>query len=111
MGSMNMPGDGGIRKNETYPTMNAQLHILHSFGERNSHESSTAHVLLIQPVFTALGDDTSEVGGVITALFGLDFLLVELLPEGIRGFYLVVENTCGDSFTYILDGNNATLKG
>ncbi|KAL7557469.1 hypothetical protein ACA910_019319 [Epithemia clementina (nom. ined.)] len=92
-----------------------QLHnLLHAEIHKDDNDpvpSVQAHAYIVQPVYTIMGNATSELGGVLFAFFSLDYLLKDLLPEGIRGLFVVVENTCGDSFTYELAGNGVTYKG
>ncbi|KAL7559667.1 hypothetical protein ACA910_002379 [Epithemia clementina (nom. ined.)] len=109
MGSMDVAlgkGTDVVVSSDMHKAMHSRMHAPHSSAESTTDPSIQAHTMVYEPVFTELGDDTSKVGGFLTALFGFDFLLVELLPESIRGFYLVVENSCGDSYTYMLDGNH-----
>ena len=37
--------------------------------------------------------------------------LTNVLPEGVTGVYSVLQNTCGRSFTYLLDGPDAKYLG
>ncbi|KAL7563389.1 hypothetical protein ACA910_016490 [Epithemia clementina (nom. ined.)] len=114
MGSMDVAlgkGTDVVVSSDMHKAMHSRMHAPHSSAESTTDPSIQAHTIVYEPVFTELGDDTSKVGGFLTALFGFDFLLVELLPESIRGFYLVVENSCGDSYTYMLDGNHTYFVG
>jgi hypothetical protein len=67
----------------------------------------------MQPIFRELGDvnDSSEVVGVIQGVVPWDRYLTNLLPEGVDGITCVLKNTCGQAFTYELDGNRVRLLG
>ena len=63
------------------------------------------HAILIAPVFDSFDHETrNNVGSVIT-MFSFDAFLINLLPEGVNGMYIVVSGTCGTEFTYRIDGN------
>jgi len=44
-------------------------------------------------------------------VMAFDAYLIDLLPDGVRGIYVIVENTCGGIFTYRLHGNQAEFLG
>jgi hypothetical protein len=71
------------------------------------------HSVLIQPIFRELGDvnDSSEVVGLLQAVVPWDRYLTNLLPEGVDGITCVLKNTCGQAFTYELNGNRVRLLG
>jgi hypothetical protein len=66
------------------------------------------HSLITQPIFAELYDETSEVVGTIMGVVPWDRYLTNLLPEGVRGVTCVLKNTCGQEFTYELDGNRVS---
>ncbi len=66
------------------------------------------HAFFFQPVFRATFNDTSEIVGTVNALIPWDRYFVNLLPEGVKGITCVLKNTCGQSFTYYLDGKNVS---
>jgi hypothetical protein len=66
------------------------------------------HVFLYEPVFGEIYDSTSEIVGYINALITWDRYFTNLLPEGVKGITCVVSNTCGQSFTYYLDGKRVS---
>jgi hypothetical protein len=66
------------------------------------------HSLTAQPVYDQLSRETKVVG-YIFAVFALDSLLVDLLPEGVNGIYIVIRNTCGEFATYVLNGNEVHM--
>ena len=53
----------------------------------------------------------NPVVAVIGASIGYDSLLVDILPNGIRGIRVVLSNTCNHTYTYELNGNEVRLCG
>ena len=47
--------------------------------------------------------------GFVLGILGIDAFLVDILPNGIRGIRVVIDNTCGDKYTYELDGNKVRI--
>jgi hypothetical protein len=68
------------------------------------------HGFFSQPIFRKIYNDTSEVVGYINALVPWDIYFADLLPKGTRGIACVASNTCGQAFTYYLDGNNVSCS-
>jgi hypothetical protein len=68
------------------------------------------HVFFYQPVFREIYNITSEVVGYISVLIPWDSFFSNLLPEGVKGIACVASNTCGQSFTYYLDGNSVSCS-
>jgi hypothetical protein len=68
------------------------------------------HVSFFQPIFRQIYNDTSEVVGDIIALVPWDRYFANLLPDGVKGITCVASNTCGQSFTYYLDGNSVSCS-
>lgn len=64
------------------------------------------HARYIVPVFEKLHDDSSAIVGHIFAFMTWDRYLVRLLPDGVAGITAVVRNSCGQNFTYDLDGSS-----
>jgi hypothetical protein len=68
------------------------------------------HAFFSQPIFREIYNDTSEVVGYINALVPWDIYFSNLLPKGAKGIACVASNTCGQNFTYYLDGNNVSCS-
>jgi hypothetical protein len=66
------------------------------------------HGFFFQPIFREIYNDTSEVVGDIIAVIAWDSYFANLLPEGVKGIIGVASNTCGQSFSYYLDGNKVS---
>jgi class 3 adenylate cyclase len=68
--------------------------------------------LLLQPVYRDLDEDgASEIVGYFKAELPWKTYFQSLLPDGKKGIMVVVENTCGQTITYVLDGPKATFVG
>jgi Adenylate and Guanylate cyclase catalytic domain len=69
------------------------------------------HCLVLQPVFETINDPTSRPRALLIASIAWDRYLIDLLPQGTSGIMCVLKNSCGQSFTYKLDGNEAFYLG
>mmetsp|Transcript_10346 Transcript_10346/g.22776 ORF Transcript_10346/g.22776 Transcript_10346/m.22776 type:complete len:1195 (-) Transcript_10346:89-3673(-) len=69
------------------------------------------HTQIFAPVFEDPNDDNSAVVGVIDFVVTWDKYMAGLLPEGTFGVHCVVKNTCGQSYTYKIEGNKAIFLG
>jgi hypothetical protein len=68
------------------------------------------HSVIMQPVFKTLNDDSSEIVGIITGVVPWDRYLIDLLPEGVKGITCVLKNSCEQSFTHALNGNEVSTQ-
>jgi hypothetical protein len=69
---------------------------------------TTPHAYLVEPVFERVGDPTALVVGYLQGLVPFDRLLQNVLPEGVSGVYVVLENNCAEQYTYVLNGNEVS---
>jgi class 3 adenylate cyclase len=68
--------------------------------------------LLLQPVFNdATSNAPVEVVGAVVAVVSWDVFLSDLVRESNQGLICVLENSCGQSYTYRMDGTNAVFLG
>lgn len=82
---------------------------LHS-GKTRDGITLQPHATLVTPVYDSFDKATRNDVGTIIAVFSLDTFLTKSLPRGVRGIYLVVENTCQQAFTYRLDDNTVRSR-
>jgi len=61
------------------------------------------HSVVMQPVFDAFGSD--QVAGFLLGVVAWDRYFAKLLPDEVNNIVAVLRNSCGDSFTYIIDGD------
>jgi hypothetical protein len=66
------------------------------------------HTSLLVPVFEEPNDDTSKVVGMLTMIIAWDKNLADLLPEDTAGVVCVLKNTCGQAYTYKIEGNKVS---
>lgn len=92
----------GILGEEHHQMMHDSMH-----PESRTNRYEHPHTLTAQPVYDSLSRETKVVGYVFS-VFAWDHILVELLPEGVRGIVVVIRNTCGEFCTYVLNGNEVS---
>mgnify|MGYP005847545603 CR=1 FL=1 len=83
-------------------------------GEAYDYIDVFPHSIAAQPVFEALQAPSSsrsglKVAGYIYSVIDWTVHLHNLLPEGVNGIIVVLRNSCDQSYTYELNGNQATL--
>jgi hypothetical protein len=79
----------------------------HDHGDRHEHEVSRPHSLISEPVYASLFvDESTEIVGYVYTYFPWDHYMMNLLPDGVSGITVVLQNSCGQSFTYALDGQS-----
>jgi hypothetical protein len=69
------------------------------------------HSFLVSPVFEELNDPKAKMVGVLLSVVSWDRYLANLLPEGVNGIVCVLKNSCGQSYTYVVNGNGASYLG
>lgn len=69
------------------------------------------HMAMVQPLFTTLDPDESEIYGFLISIVAVDNFLLKILPDGVNGIDVVASNSCGDVATYRMDGSKATFVG
>jgi hypothetical protein len=62
------------------------------------------HSIFVQPVFGDVHDETSDMVGLLSSVIAWDVFFANLLPHGVSGITAVLTNTCGQAYTYALDG-------
>lgn len=67
------------------------------------------HSVAAQPVYRGLGTDTDDVVAYIYSTVSWDKYLLKLLPEEVKGIFVVLRNSCGQSVTYELNGAEAIV--
>ena len=67
------------------------------------------HSVYVQPVYNTLDKGTSEIVGMVLVTVPWDRYLANLLPVGVNGIFAVLENSCGQSYTYVIRGNKVSI--
>jgi len=68
------------------------------------------HSIFVQPVFRETFNTTSDIVGILAAVVGWDVYFANLLPEGVKGITGVLENTCGQAFSYYIEGEKVSAE-
>ena len=66
------------------------------------------------PIYSSFDVDRSDMDNLVGYVAGVglwDFYLSRLLPEGVKGVYAVLSNTCSQTVTYSINGPVATYLG
>ena len=66
------------------------------------------HSVYTVPVFEDPFNVESKLVGFLMAYFSWDSYMDNLLPDGVRGIFCVVRNTCGQAITYEIVGNSVS---
>jgi class 3 adenylate cyclase len=92
------------------PTLQARLHeILTSEGPEKTPAAEP-----ISPLFYPIYDhyeSDSKIVAVLTTMFSWRYYFTDVLSPRTKGIVCVVENVCGQSFTYQIDGHDVTYVG
>lgn len=70
------------------------------------------HSFLLQPIYhDFLNHSEQDILGVVIAVIGWDHYFENLLPPEAHGIAVVMKDTCGDEFTYQINGAEAIFLG
>ena len=109
--------------------MNTHIHdnvLVHEEEESDDHEDEDGHdadhdhheehaghsvprSVLMTPVYDSFDLKNRSVAGVIHGSLSWKTYLADLLPPGVNGILVVLKNSCGQSFTFRIDGPVATF--
>jgi hypothetical protein len=76
-----------------------------------NESNARPHGVFNVPIFEAYQEKTSKMVGLVTTILAWDRYLVKLVPESISGIMVVLENTCNQSYTFMLNGTKAEYMG
>lgn len=101
--------------NETLHPVLSEATELGWFYEGSIHDDvSHPHSFLLQPVFEDFDKsnrDSSHIKGVAIAILPWDHYYQNILPPDAHGIIVVMEDTCGDVFSYEVNGPDAIFLG
>ena len=80
------------------------------FDPEEKVQKTDPHMYLMEPVYATYGKDPTLVG-ILVGLVSWANVLNRLLVEGQNGIVVVIKDSCGMSFTYVLNGLWASFKG
>ena len=69
------------------------------------------HSALITPVYDSFDPETRNLAGLVHGILPWDTYLTDLLPPGVNGIVAVLANSCGQRFTFRIDGPKAIFVG
>jgi hypothetical protein len=87
----------------------AEHDALHS--QVNGSSVKFPHSFVGYPIFRVPGDSKSEIVAYAGSGFAWDFALRNLLPEGVDGIMVEIENNCNQSASYQITGREAFYIG
>jgi len=96
------------------PVLSEVLNLDFLYGGAVKDDSEHPHSFLLHPVYKELMaglHEKDDVTGVLIAVMSWDNYLSNLLIEGTNGIIVVLHDTCGDHFTYQIDGPSAIFLG
>ncbi len=74
-------------------------------------ENVPPRCVVVEPVFEHLLDDlTAPIVGHVYSTFSWESYLIGLLPKGVSGINLILMNTCGQAFTYTINGRSVRFE-
>ena len=69
------------------------------------------HSITVTPIFDKFSNATKKVVGMLYTVLPWDWQLADLLPEGTEKVHVVLDNSCGTTFTYEVQGPRAIYLG
>ena len=95
---------------------NENSHSVHD----NSHQASSSgelwaftrpHSVVMAPVYDSFSQENRSLSGIIHGILAWEFYLTDLLPPAISGILVVLQNSCDQKFTFVLEGAHAEFIG
>ena len=84
----------------------AELH-----GDTDGEYVDHPHSFVWYPVHEEVGNAESTIVAFLSSATAWDTAMRDLIPEGVYGIHAVIRNSCGDVFTYEINGSRATFLG
>jgi hypothetical protein len=102
-----------ISKVRPYSSQSAFSKVEHDalHSQVNSSSVKFPHSFVAYPIFSVPGDFKSEIVAYAGSGFAWDFALRNLLPEGVDGIIVEIENNCNQSYSYQISGPEAFFIG
>ena len=79
------------------------------FGTAAPQKGKDPQSIIVLPVFRQTGNSTSDIIGHLVAVIPWGLFFQNVLQEGQNGVHAVLRESCGSSFTYVINGGNATF--
>ena len=81
------------------------------FGTSAPQKGLDPQSIIVLPVFQETGNLHSTIVGHVVAVIPWGLFFQNILQAGTKGIYVVLSESCGQSFTYIINGANGTFLG
>ena len=91
-------------------TMSVLSELWSEKGHAQNH-GKNPHSALMTPVYDSFDPDTRSLAGLVHGLLAWDTYLTVLLPPGVNGIITVLTNSCGQIFTFQINGPEAIFVG
>ncbi|CAB9515308.1 Receptor-type guanylate cyclase gcy [Seminavis robusta] len=75
-----------------------------------AEEKEKPHIYLLSPIYDSLFVNRTAVG-FLSALFRFDNFFVNILPDKEKGIIIVLDGSCGDTYSYLVSGHEAEFIG
>jgi hypothetical protein len=82
----------------------------HDSGGQDHNAKDHPHTIIAAPI-RGMFEVGSAVDGIIAAVISWDLYLSRLLPVGVNGVNVVLDNTCGQVVSYVINGPAAVYLG
>jgi hypothetical protein len=93
------------------PALSEAFDITAIFGSNAPNSGGHPQSLMVQPIFKDFDEHAEEVVAILIAVIPWDVYFENLLHEGAEGILAVLEDSCGDEFSYEIDGPDAHYLG
>jgi class 3 adenylate cyclase len=92
------------------PALSEVVNVTNLFGDAAPDLHGHPQSLFVQPVYDSLGGN-SVVVAILTSVIPWELYFTDLLHQGADGIVCVLRDTCGDVFTYGINGPEAIYVG
>lgn len=82
-----------------------------AFGDDEKDRKDHPHMYLMEPVFSGVSHDDTEIVALLIAMSSFGNLLDRILPEGANGILAVIKDSCGNIASYEINGQNSSFLG
>jgi hypothetical protein len=108
-----MEGDAVISRVDVFDSMRPEIASMFSAllgsAEKEYEGEPLAH--LFYPIFDTFEKETRKLVGIFSTAIYFELFFTEVLAPNSNGIICVVENTCGDEFSFQINGEEASYLG
>ncbi|CAB9510360.1 Receptor-type guanylate cyclase gcy [Seminavis robusta] len=81
------------------------------FFDPSDFNSTIPRSVIVMPVYNSFLLEQRSIVGVVHGVLPWDRFLTGILPEGVNGIIAVIRNTCGDRYSFLLNGPDVVFLG